>query len=115
MVERNYTNDLPIIIRNSELLLKFFDENYNRRFEYSEDDHYSFMILCFLFKQREHLSSVLSLINVASFSDAMIIARNMLEGVGIVLWVSENLQKRALQWRKYSVITDYRLNLKQAK
>lgn len=115
MVERNYSNDLPIIIRNSELLLKFFDENFNRRFEYSDDDHYTFMILCFLFKQREHLSSVLSLINVASFSDAMIIARNMVEGVGIVLWVSENLQKRALQWRKYCVITDYRLSLEQAK
>jgi len=115
MVERNYINDFPIIIRNSESLLNFFDDNYNRRFEYTDDDHFSFMILCFLFKQREHMSSILSLINVGSYSDAMLIARNMIEGVGIILWVSENLQKRALQWRKYSIITDYRLSLKQAK
>jgi len=115
MKERNPVNDLPIFVKNSGLLIKFFENNFQKRFEYRNDDHFAFMILCFLVKQKEHLNSVLTLVNAGSYSDAMIISRNMVEGVGIILWISEDLQKRALQWRKYSLVTDYRLSLKKAK
>ncbi len=114
MINRNPEIDLPILKKYATLLLNFFQENFEKRFEYSQDDHFAFMILCFLNKQKEHLNSVLTLVQAESFSDSMIISRNMIEGVGIILWVCEDLQNRALQWRKFSLVTDYRIDLKKA-
>ncbi|RJP74333.1 MAG: hypothetical protein C4539_00365 [Ignavibacteriales bacterium] len=113
MVSRDSEKDLTILKKHVNLLLDFFRENFERRFEYPKDDYFAFMILCFLSKQKEHLNSVLTLIKNESYSDSMIISRNMIEGVGIILWVSLDLQKRALQWKKYSIITDYRMYLKK--
>jgi len=114
MNNRTPDKDLPILLKYSELLLDLFENNFETRFKYSIDDHFAFMILCFLSKQKEHLISAMTLVKSESYSDAMIISRNMIEGVGIISWVSEDLQKRALQWRKYSVVSDYRLTLKKA-
>lgn len=72
------------------------------------------MLLCFLSKQNEHLHSVITLIDAKMYSDAMIISRNMIEGLGNIDWVSLDMNKRALRWRKYCVVTDYRIALRNA-
>lgn len=115
MANRIPKEDFPILKKHCRLLLNFFQDNFEKRFEYTKDDNFAFMILCFLSKQKEHLNSVLTLVQNELYSDSMIISRNMIEGVGIILWVSEDLQKRALQWKKFSLITDYRNALKEAK
>lgn len=114
-IMRDFQKDFKNLLKHKVILRDCFQQNYERRFEYPQNDHFSFMVLCFLSKQYEHSQSVLSLIEAKYYSDAMIIARNMLEGLGIINWVSKDLQKRALQWRNYSAITDYRNALKKTK
>lgn len=112
---RNSVEDLPKLKKQVENLREVFHQNYEKRFEYPNDNHFSFMLLCFLNKQFEHLNSVLNLVNSELYSDAMIISRNMIEGFAIINWVSKDKNKRALRWRKYCVVTDYRIALKRNK
>lgn len=109
----NSVEDLPKLKKQVENLREVFHQNFEKRFEFPKDDHFSFMLLCFLSKQFEHLESVLNLVNSELYSDAMIISRNMIEGFEIINWVSKDKNKRALRWRKYSVVTDYRIALKK--
>jgi len=109
---KNSETDLPKMKSLFEDLRGIFKQHYEMRFEYPKDDHFAFMLLCFLSKQYEHSASVLNLVNSESYSDAMIIARNMIEGVAIINWVSKDKNKRALRWRKYCIVTDYRIALK---
>lgn len=111
---RNQEKDLQIFKKHVGILQQYFEKHYVRRFEYPSDDHFAFMLLCFLSKQREHLESTITLVNANLYSDAMIIARNMIEGIGNIFWVSLDMNKRALRWRKYCVVTDYRISLKKA-
>ncbi len=46
--------------------------------QYSEEDHLSFMTLCFLSKQIDHLRSIDKLI---PSRDAILVARTMIEGL----------------------------------
>ena len=112
---RNPEKDFPILKKLVEKLKDLLHQNFVKRFEYPKDDHFSFMLLCFLSKQNEHLESVLSLVNSELYSDAMIISRNMIEGIGIINWVSKDKNIRALRWRKYCIVTDYRIALKKHK
>src|SRR3989304_3640237 len=110
---RNFEKDIEIFKKHTIILRQFFEDHYVRRFEYPVEDHFAFMLLCFLSKQKEHLESVITLVNAQLYSDAMIIARNMIEGLGNIYWVSMDMNKRALRWRKYCVVTDYRIALKK--
>jgi len=112
---RNSVEDLPNLKKQVENLREVFHQNYEKRFEYPKYNHFSFMLLCFLNKQFEHLNSVLNLVNSELYSDAMIISRNMIEGFAIINWVSKDKNKRDLRWRKYCVVTDYRIALKRNK
>jgi hypothetical protein len=77
------------------------------RFE--EDDHFGFMCLSYLFKQRDHLKTILIL---ETRKDVILISRSMLEGLCQLLWAAANKENLAFRWRVYCYIHDWRL-LKQ--
>jgi hypothetical protein len=73
--------------------------------QYLENDHFGFMALCFLGKQVDHAKSILSL---GEARDVELIARSMLEGLCQLLWTANDPQSRALRWRAFAWIHDWR-------
>lgn len=73
---------------------------------YFEDDHLGFVALCFLSKQIDHLQSIETLI---PRRDVILIARSMIEGLCLLFWVKEEPNTRALQWRAFAFVDDWRL------
>lgn len=69
------------------------------------DDHLAFMGLQFHAKQIHHAEGVLAL---ADHADTALVARSMLEGLALWKWACAE-PSRALRWRMYSAITDWRL------
>ena len=72
---------------------------------YSEHDHFGFMALCFLSKQVGHTRSILSL---GEARDVELLARSMLEGLCQLLWAANDPHTRALRWRAFAWIHDWR-------
>ena len=95
--------DLPGLRRWASKLLALSDEIGNIR--YSENDHFGFMALLFLGKQREHMKSILTL---NESPDVVLIARSMIEGLCQLLWAAKDPDILGLQWRVYSFIQDCR-------
>ncbi len=96
--------DLPGLRRWASKLLALSDEIGNIR--YSENDHFGFMALSFLGKQREHMKSILIL---NESPDVVLIARSMIEGLCQLLWAAKDPDILGLRWRVYSFILDYRI------
>lgn len=59
-----------------------------RGFAYEESDHFGFMCLMYLAKQKEHASSVLCLMDDGHYRDAGLIARSMCEGLAQIKWAA---------------------------
>jgi Family of unknown function (DUF5677) len=74
--------------------------------QYSEDDHLTFMALCFLSKQIDHARSVLVLI---PSRDSVLVARSMIEGLGQLLWAATDADVLPLRWRLFAWVHDWRL------
>lgn len=66
------------------------------------------MALSFTTKQREHLASVLMLVDGGAHRDACLIARSMLEGFAQLKWAFANIPERTDLWRLYGLIEDWR-------
>ena len=49
--------------------------------EHIEEDHFRFVVLAFLFKQRDHMETILSL---SEKRDAILIVRSMIEGAELL-------------------------------
>jgi len=96
--------DLPGLQHWASKVLALSDEI--RNIQYAENDHFGFMALSFLGKQREHMKSILIL---KESPDVVLIARSMIEGLCQLLWAAKNPDIRGLQWRAYSFILDYRI------
>lgn len=73
---------------------------------YSEEDHLSFMTLCFLSKQIDHLQSIVTLI---PSRDAILVARSMIEGLCQLLWATNEPTTLPLRWRAFAWVHDWRL------
>lgn len=74
--------------------------------QYSEDDHFAFMALSFLGKQVDHTRSIFALDNGR---DVGLIARSMLEGMCQLLWAANDSDARALRWRAFAWVHDWRM------
>ncbi len=107
---------LEILSKDCDNLLELVNKFIEEKMEFNSDDHFAFMGLCFLAKQIEHLRSMRILLNSEQFSDTMIIARIMVEGLAILGFALNNPdEKIPLKWRRFSVILDYRLLLEKIK
>lgn len=93
------SKDKPILRAFAERLLRLAAEVTRPPLPYDEHDHLGFMALCFVSKQMEHLRSVCMLIAVGRDRDAALIARSMVEGMGLLLWAARKPTERPLLWR----------------
>jgi len=114
-MQRDPEKDFPILKKHSIIILEFAKNFIASGFTYKEDDHFAFMILCFLTKQIEHFQSLIILIDAGQYSDSTVLARLMIEGMATISWVSIEPTDRAFKWRNYCVVTDYRTLLKKKK
>ncbi len=67
-----------------------------------KDDHYCYMAVHFLGRQRSHVQSVLKLI---PSRDVMLITRSMIEGWAYLKWTNKNKDK-AKDWRFFAYVYD---------
>jgi hypothetical protein len=76
-----------------------------RKVNYRESDHFGFMSLFFLSKQLTH---AISLLRLGECRDVVLIARTMFEGYFYHRWVQRDPATRALQWRAFVLVHDWR-------
>ena len=81
----------------------------------SDEDHFGFMSAFYLSKQIVHLRSILTLLDADQSSDAPLVARVMIDGMVSLLWTSRDPERRALDWRSFSFVSDYRILLQKRK
>ena len=74
--------------------------------QYREDDHFAFMAAAFLSRQIGHAGALL-LLN--EHCDTQLIARSMAEGMCQLFWAHHDRPARALRWRLFSLVVDWRL------
>lgn len=79
---------------------------YKESKKYDENDHFAFMALTFLSKQHTHARTIATL---QDSRDSLLIARTMLEGLMLLLWTELEPAERALQWRAFAIVHDWRL------
>jgi hypothetical protein len=73
---------------------------------FSVADHFAFMGVFFLAKQREHAVGIWKL---EDHPDAALIARSMMEGRWQMRWASEDPNNRGERWRDFSILYDWRV------
>jgi len=102
---RSVTEDLLADARSKlRDLWDFADEHFGRH-RIRQDDHFEFFALSFLAKQRTHVDSLIAL---DRSQDCALIARSMLEGLCLLLWVAQD-KRRAGRWRHFAFVHDWRL------
>lgn len=112
----NELTKLEILSNDCDILLELVLSFVNKGNKIDPDDHFAFMAFCFLSKQIEHMRSMRILLNSEQYSDTMIIARIMVEGLAILTYALNNSdQNIELKWRSFPVILDYRLLLDMKK
>ena len=77
-----------------------------RNTKVDDNDHLGFMSLCFLSKQTDHVDAILKLY---PHHDIQLISRTMIEGLTQLLWCFK-YPKKALQWRAFAWVSDWRLS-----
>lgn len=97
--------DLPMLRQWVDKLLALANEM-SVHVQYTEEDHLSFMALCFLSKQIDHLGSIVALI---PSRDAILVARSMIEGLCQLLWAAQDPATRPWQWRAFAWVHDWRV------
>lgn len=103
--EERATRAIPLLrARLAELCALSRESACNIRF--ADEDHFAFMALVFHAKQVEHAEAVLLL---GDHPDASLIARSMMEGMWQLKWAAQDAKERALRWRMFSVIYDWRV------
>lgn len=99
---------IPIFSRYARELDAIQDSLQGREFSYKADDHFAFLAVAIGFKQAYHMRSVLALLAAGQSHDAVAIGRLMLEAMAVEHWASRD-QRRAHQWRLFSLVLDYHL------
>jgi hypothetical protein len=97
--------EVPFLIDQVQKVLVLADESANG-IRVREDDDFGFMTIQFLYKQIQHAESVLALI---PRRDAGLVARTMIEGLYQLLWTFQAAEERAIRWRSFATIHDWRL------
>lgn len=99
-------DDVKVFAGYLEALVKLSLETLGRPRLIAYDDHVGFMHWCFSAKMTYHAQSVLALAHRHGL-DAGIVARTMLEGLGIWTWAKED-SARAEEWRAFHFVEQYR-------
>ncbi len=100
--------DIPELSRWVAELLSLVQEIIQEPVTLSEEDHFGFMGRLFLHRQVEHIKSILILTDKNQGRDAELIARSMIEGLGQLKWAANDPQLRALRWRTFPWIFEWK-------
>jgi hypothetical protein len=65
--------------------------------------------------QIERLTSIVTLVETGQHKDAGLIARNMIEGMCLLVWAAREPLSRSLLWRSYALVQDLQLLLEKEK
>lgn len=68
-----------------------------------------FMAACFVSREVDHLQAVTKLVQLGLHSEALILARSMLEGMVQLLWAAQRPDERPSRWHKFVFVEDWRL------
>ncbi|MGD0954566.1 MAG: DUF5677 domain-containing protein [Methanotrichaceae archaeon] len=76
--------------------------------KHQEYDHLIFMTCTFVCKQLSHIQSVVALVDVGQYKDALTISRVMAEGYAILSWANQEPSVHPLDWRAYVWIEQFK-------
>lgn len=96
--------DLPTLRESARSLLTLAANLLSPRIAYNENDSLGFMALCFASRQAEYLKSVCILVDAHQYTAALLVARCMLEGLGLLKRAAQEPQTLPRQWRAYAAI-----------
>ena len=105
--------DIPTLRLFVDRLFLLANEAMHTHICYDEADHLAFMSLSFVSKQIDHLKTIRILVDMGQHKDAELIARSMIEGLFLLLWVTHDPSTRPLLWRSYAIVEDFRLMRKK--
>jgi hypothetical protein len=114
-MEPDPKTDFPILVKYCTELVSITDALLSQKIKYREDDHFAFMTVAFADRQLIHMRTILVLAREKCFPDSNAIARQMIEGMAILLWAEQKPAKRALRWKVHVLISDYNLVLEKEK
>ena len=98
--------DLPDLERWSDKLMQIAQEVIGSDSLRITKDPFRLMCLAFLTRQIDHVASLIAL---HGHRDMTLIARSMLEGMVILMWVTKDVRVRAAQWRDFVYVHDWRM------
>jgi hypothetical protein len=105
---------IPALTHHVRELLKLARQ-IEGRISISVEDHFGFMSAFYLSKQIIHLRSIMKLLDADQSSDATLVARVMIDGMISLLWTVRDPERRALDWRSFAFVSDYRTLLQKKK
>lgn len=100
--------DLPLLQQKLKDLLGAVCDIPGKNYSFDDADHFAFMLLAFLAKQKEHARSVACLTLAGHGRDAGLVVRSMLEGLTQLKWAAQDLEARPFRWRAFTYICDWR-------
>jgi hypothetical protein len=103
-IQEKAERDLPRLRQFAGDLLNVAADLFGSPIGCSESDGLGFMALCFASRQAEYLKSVCMLVDAHQFSAALLVARCMLEGLGLLKRAAQDPQTLPRQWRTYAAI-----------
>lgn len=112
MDENKASQDLPILDRFADEVVKLAEEVLDAVRCNAASDDFGFMACCFLAEQVSYLRAIRELTSRGLGRPAGLIARTMLEGLALLHWAKAD-PKRSLRWREYVVVADYRTMLRR--
>lgn len=75
----------------------------------SPDFSLCFMAACFVSREVDHLRGVANLTRIGLDSEALILARSMLEGMAQLLWAAQEPEERPSMWHRFVFVEDWRI------
>ena len=85
--EKRARDDLPDLSKYVQEAVAIVDDLIASA-TFSDDDHYAFALLAFLSKLHEQANSVELLVSNGHGRDAELVARSIMEGLTILLWMA---------------------------
>lgn len=104
--EEDARRDLPELSDWSDKLMEIASDVLERNEMRITSQPFRLMCLSFLSRQVDHVGSLIAL---HGHRDMMLIARSMLEGAVMLMWVSENSESRSARWRDYAYVHDWKM------
>lgn len=111
----NPEHHLPILEKSVDDLVSFSSAVFLSLPKIDKSDSMAFMALCFTSSQHDRLKTVKLLVDAKLQMDAGQIARSMLEGMAYLLWANEKPSERAILWREYAYVQDFKTMQKREK